>query len=66
MNQTQCSTTRLTLAQKGTLKKELNEIAGFDKIESKKKNGAQESDIFWFFAKTSGIRGIIIVTYKND
>ena len=55
MNQTQCSTTRLTLAQKGTLKKELNEIAGFDKIESKKKNGAQESDIFWFFAKTSGI-----------
>ena len=27
-------------------KKELNDIAGFDKIESKQKNGAQESDNF--------------------
>ena len=45
----------IVFVQRGTLKKELNEIAGFDKIESKKKNGAQESDIFWFFVKTSGI-----------
>lgn len=29
--------------------KELNDIAGFDKIESKQKNGAQESDNFQFF-----------------
>ena len=31
---------------KANSKQELNEIAGFDKVESKPKNGAQESDNF--------------------
>ena len=39
-------------------KKELNDFAGFDKIESKQKNGAQESDNFKFIVKMVEFQGI--------